>query len=127
MGGGVLAAARLQLGEAGEGEDVAEAGELAPQRLDLRQLLLVLDETSECSRTYWTSRGELFAYTGAPIAPIRPRAKSNRHHSRVVEARIENASPFFTPSARSPFARSSTRRAASDHETSTQAPSRSAR
>src|SRR6478735_2415965 len=64
---------------------------------------------------------------GAPTAPIRPSAKSNRHHSTLVAARIAKASPFSTPSARSPFAMSSTRRAASPPETGTQLPSRSAR
>ena len=45
--GGVVTSACLELGQAGEGEDVPEVGETAPYLLDLRQLLVVLGQDAD--------------------------------------------------------------------------------
>ena len=113
MGAGVLAAALLQLGQARKGENVAETAEVVPHRLDLRQLLLVLDQNADRLRVTDHVGG-----VGRPSCSRRPGRRSPRQAEREVEQapleassmpRIENASPFFTPRASSPFARASTR------------------
>jgi hypothetical protein len=66
---------------------------------------------------YAVSCGELFGYTGVETAPTWARAKSNSDHSSAVRAKMAKDSPFRTPRASRPFARFSTRSAASDHVT----------
>ena len=89
---GVRASALAQRGEVGEREDVADA-----EALDLRPLLVVLDEHADrlgvLEHVLRVARRARCVDRRADRADERS-AKSKSAHSRLVRARIPNASPF---------------------------------
>ena len=123
---GVRAAALAQAVEIGERQDVLDA-----RALDLRALLLVLDEHADGARVLGAGtarRGASSMRRSGRRLRRRAPARSRRAPTRGSSGRgAPNESPFCTPSASRPFASSSTVRPASAHVTGCHSPSTSRR
>ena len=128
---GELAAARLEVVEVGEREHVAEPGQLGPRpprpsRAAPRPRRGRRPPPSGRART--RSPAASCSRRSGRRSRRRGRARSRTAPTRGASRRgSRTRRPSRTPSASRPFASSSTRRAASAHETSSQPPSRSAR